>query len=244
MKILHIDIETAPDLIYAFGVYEVNAMDVARDWYMLGFGYQWNHLKQIHWVGQPDFPSFKRNRSDDKDVAKAAWKLLDEADIVLAHNGKQFDIKKLNTRFLIHGLPPPSPYQVLDTKLIARRYFGFSSNKLDQLSRQLDGERKLAHTGKDLWLGCMAGNLADWALMEKYCKHDVALLKKKYDRFLPWIENHPDWNIYEGTKDACPNCGRHLLKENGHRYSQKRRYQQFRCTGCGAYARGKYEPLT
>lgn len=238
MKILHLDIETAPVLGLSWGVYEQNILEVMRDWYLLGFGYQWQHLKGVHWVGQPDFPAFKKDRTDDKGVAEAAWKLLDEADVVVAHNGKQFDVKKLNARFIIHGLPPPSPYRVVDTKQIAKRCFGFSSNKLDQLSRQLEGQRKIPHTGKDLWLGCMNGNEADWRLMERYCKQDVALLKRLYDRFLPWISDHPNWNLSGDRPASCPKCGSAQIQARGSGITATTEYQRFQCQRCGGWFRG------
>jgi DNA polymerase III epsilon subunit-like protein len=163
---------------------------------VLGIGWKWAHEKQVHWIGQNETSTFAKDKINDFEVIRVAWELLDEADVVIAHNGKQFDIKKLNTRFLLHGLTPPAPYAVLDTKLIARRYFGFTSNKLDELSRQLDKERKLTHTGKKLWFDCMEGDEKAWRLMGKYCKQDVLLLEKKYKSFLPWTEQHPNWNLH------------------------------------------------
>ena len=46
---------------------------------------------------------------DDERIAKSIWKLIDEADIVISHNGKNFDHKMLNMRWLINGIVPPTP---------------------------------------------------------------------------------------------------------------------------------------
>ena len=66
-------------------------------------------------------------------IVKQLWNLLNEADIVVAHNGNAFDIPKIRARFALNGLPPTSFYQQIDTKITAAKEFGFSSNKLDAL---------------------------------------------------------------------------------------------------------------
>ena len=52
---------------------------------------------------------------NDKRIIKSVWKLLNEADIVIAHNGDKFDLKKLKARFLSNGFVPPMPYKTVDT---------------------------------------------------------------------------------------------------------------------------------
>ena len=85
-----------------------------------------------------------------KGICKTLWSVLNEADIVIAHNGKRFDIPKINTRFLLNGLPPTTPYQQIDTLEAVKKKFGFSSNKLDNLLIQFKMDRKL-DTDFGLW---------------------------------------------------------------------------------------------
>jgi hypothetical protein len=40
---------------------------------------------------------------------------MDEADIICAHNGDAFDIKKINSRLITNGFKPPSPFKTIDT---------------------------------------------------------------------------------------------------------------------------------
>lgn len=241
MKILFFDIETAPALGYFWDsrLYEQDIIEVKDDSFILGFGYCWNHLEKIHWVGQPDFPAYKRDKKNDMGVVKALWKLIDEADVVVAHNGKSFDVKKANTRFILLGLPPPNQPKIIDTKLIARKYFSFPSNKLDELSRQLEESRKLPHTGKKLWFDCMAGDEKAWATMERYCKQDVNLLRNRYKDFLGWIDGHPNWNLYDDRPPSCNNCGSAQIHKAGLRYNMTTVQQKFRCRRCKAFVKGK-----
>ena len=80
---------------------------------------------------------------DDTRIVKDLWILLDEADVVIAHNGKKFDVPKCNARFIVAGLAPPSFYKQIDTLDIAKKQFGFSSNKLDALAGYFGFKTKL-----------------------------------------------------------------------------------------------------
>jgi len=240
-------LETTPCLGYFWGdkLYEQDIIEVVQDSYILCFAYQWEHEEEVKWVGLPQFGTFNRDKKDDKQVVKKLWELLHEADVATAHNGKSFDFKIAHTRFLLHGMKPPSPYQMLDTKQIAKKYFRFPSNKLDELSRQLEQERKLPHTGKKLWLDAMAGDPEAWKVMEEYNKHDVVLLRNRYKDFLPWIQGHPNRNIYspDGVP-KCPNCGSAQIAPEGHTYNLTTRVQKWRCRKCGRWFRGKSEART
>lgn len=245
MKILHVDLETSYVIGAVWGMYDQNVASILQNWYILGFGYSWNHLSSVHWVGMSDFPKqYKQDHTNDYKVIEELHRLLDEADVIVAHNAKGFDVKKIKGRFLFHGFPPPSHYHVLDTKQLAKQ-FGSISNKLDDLSAQYLGERKMKNDGIDLWTRCMARYIDEkaWKQMATYCKKDVVLLKRWYQKILPWIDSHPDWNVYEDMKDACPNCGSSRTVKNGHLYTLKKKYQSYLCRNCGHQFKGKYVPM-
>lgn len=246
MKILHFDLETSYIIGATWKLWDTSVAQTLQDPYLLGFGYAWNHLSGVHWVGMSDFPtSFKRDHTDDRQVVKALWKILDEADVVVAHNGKQFDVKKIRGRFLVHGMKPPSPFKIVDTKLVAKQ-FGFPSNKLDELGRVLLNERKIKHEGIELWTRCMDKHIdvKAWKMMEDYCKQDVVLLKRLYQTMLPWVENHPNWNSYEELPPSCRNCGSAQIKKEGFDYAQTTKTQMYKCTKCGAWMRGQSQKTT
>lgn len=149
MKLLHFDIETSPMLGWFWGnnLYEQDILKVEQDTFLLCFAYQWHHAGEVEIVSQRNFGAYKKDRRNDVGVVKALWKLLDEADAVLAHNGKQFDIKKANTRFILLGMPPPSPYRVLDTKQIAKKNFSFPMHGWKRRCVELDGNLLQAGCG-------------------------------------------------------------------------------------------------
>lgn len=186
-KVLLFDIETMANLGYVWQKYEQNVIAYEKEWYMLSVAWKWLGEKTTHVISLPDFKGYSKDKTNDKELVKALWKLFDEADIIIAHNGNSFDIKKSNAKFIEHGLPVPSPYKQIDTKLIARRYFNFNSNKLDDLGNILGLGRKIDTGGFDLWLGCASGNKKAWKKMCEYNKQDVILLEKIYLKMRGWI---------------------------------------------------------
>lgn len=239
--ILIMDIETSPLLGYVWGLWEQNVIKVKEEWYILCFAYEWVDEGKTKVVSLPDYKLFKRNKKDDKQVMKKMWKLLDKADIVIAHNGDKFDIRKINARFIINGMNPPSPYKTIDTLKVARSKFAFTSNKLDDLGEYLNVGRKVKHEGFGLWLKCMAGDMKAWKRMQEYNLQDVALLRKVYIKLRPYMTNHPNMNKYMGSLRNCPNCGYDKLIRRGlaSEVGNVNFYQRYSCNSCGKWCRGR-----
>ena len=233
-KIVFVDIETAPSLGYVWGKWEQNVIEFKQDWYMLSFSYKYFGDKKIYTRCLADYPGYKAGSENDEKLVSDLWKVFDEADILIGHNADKFDIKKTNTRFISHGMPPPSPYKTVDTLKIARKAFKFDSNKLDELGRYLGLGRKLAHTGFHLWLGCMHGDSKSWKVMKQYNEQDVVLLEKVYLLMRPWASTHPNVNKGEA---ACPKCGSVNVQKRGFSYTLLRQKQRYQCLSC----RGWYE---
>jgi uncharacterized protein YprB with RNaseH-like and TPR domain len=230
-KVLFVDIETAPSLGWIWGKWQQNVIDFKRDWYMLSFAYKWSTDKKVTTRGLIDFPlRFNADLEDDSALVQELWQVLDGADIVIAHNGDSFDLPKINTRFLVHGLRPPSPYKTVDTLKIARKVFAFDSNKLDDLGHYLNIGRKLPHTGFHLWKGCMSGDPIAWAKMKKYNGHDVELLEKAYYKMQAWAPQHPTVN--QGKKENCPRCGSDKVQRRGFSFTALSKKQRMQCTSC------------
>jgi DNA polymerase elongation subunit (family B) len=223
--------------------YETNVIDFKQDWYLLCFAAKWLDGKFIT-KALPDFPGYKAGSENDKHLVKELWKLFDEADILIAHNGDQFDIRKANARFAYYNLPPPSPYKTVDTLKVARRYFNFTSNKLDDLGKQLGYGRKLVHTGFNLWQGCMHGDPAAWKKMIAYNKRDVELLEKIYKHFLPWITNHPNISTLSEIPNGCPNCASRNLMKRGFGFTKSGKYPRYQCNDCLSWSHGPSQKIT
>ena len=132
-KILIFDIETSPMRAFIWNMWNnnTNLEQVISEWYCIAWSAKWLYSNDV--MGDVLTPE-EAIKEDDSRIVKSLWELFNQADIVVAHNGNKFDIPKMNARFIINDLPPTKPYFSIDTCLIARKQFGFSSNKLDALA--------------------------------------------------------------------------------------------------------------
>lgn len=241
VKILLLDIETQPDLVWTWGVYEQNAIAVKEHWQLLSFSARWYPSGTWITTGLDDLPGYTPGM-DDKKLLEQVHGLLDEADIVVSHNGVDFDLKKLNARFIYHGMKPPSPYKIIDTKREVKKVAAFSSNKLDWLSQQLEIGKKLEHEGWPMWRGCMNGDPRMWKKMKRYNKHDVKLLGELYAALAPWIKQPNAGMWAKDNEVVCPNpaCGSDKIQRRGLQRQKTRMYIRYVCTECGSWGRAPH----
>lgn len=232
MKILHIDIETAPNIAHVWGLWKQNIgiNQILDSGYVMCFAAKWHESKRIQF--------YKCDKK--KTMLNAAWDLLSEADAVVHYNGKNFDIPTLNKEFIENGYMPPDPYHQIDLLQVARSQFRFPSNKLDYVAKALGLDGKVQHKGHELWIECMAGDKKAWKEMERYNKQDVQLLEDVYNHMLPWIKGHPNHFLYADTdRPICPNCGSDRIVKKGIEHTTACSYQRYRCKECGTPIRGK-----
>ena len=240
MKKLYLDIETAPNVVLAWGLFNQNISinQIVKPGYTLCWAAKWEDEKEI---------MFSSVWGDgETKMLKRMHKLLSKADAVIHYNGKSFDMPILNKEFIKHRIHPPTPYQQIDLLQTARYKFKFTSNKLDYVAQFLGLGSKTQHKGMSLWVGCMEGNKRDLKIMEKYNKQDVRLLPKVYNALLPWIQNHPNENLYHDLVDkqgehvtVCTNCGSSHIVRNGTEKLATQCYQRYKCMDCGTPLRGR-----
>jgi hypothetical protein len=231
---LFLDLETFPNIGYTWGKYDQNVIRFTQEGCIATFAAKWLD-GPVFGKSLPDYRGYKPKSYDDAAIVKDIWKLLDEADIVVAHNGDDFDLRVCKARFIFHGLTPPAPFKTVDTKKVAKKVARFNSNKLDDLG-QLLGIGKKIKTDFDLWQGCIEGDPTSWNQMLTYNKKDVVLLEKMYKRLLPWMANHPNYAVLDGDA-VCPKCGSREVHYRGYAMTQARQYRRFQCKECGGWGR-------
>lgn len=238
-RILVFDIETAPLKTWVWGKWKQFISDdqIIDDWFVLCWSAKWLFEdKYMTAVIRPD----EVKNQDDRRIVKLLWDKMNEADVVIAHNGAKFDIKKINTRFLFHSMNPPLPYQVIDTLLHLRNQFANTSNRLDAINAKLNLNRKLDHEGFDLWVKCCDGDKDALRRMGEYCQQDIKALEDLYLRIRPWIQPHPNIGLFIADNvTRCPSCGSKDLTWDGDYTTTVNVFSAFRCKSCGSIGRSR-----
>lgn len=230
MKTLILDIETSPNVVDVWGLWQQNV-----------------GLNQIHevtrmlclaakWHGEKKTMFFSEWTDGKEGMIQAVWDLLDQADAVVSYNGDRFDIQHLNREFVQAGMGPPSPFKSIDIVKSVKRRFRFPSNKLQYVSVAIGFEGKLQHSGHSLWTGVIKGDPKARKTMQRYNVQDVVLLEKVHDKLLPWLVSYPNVNLYQAA-EGCPKCGSQKLQKRGTSVTLGRVYQRLFCTSCGAWSR-------
>lgn len=229
-KILTLDIETAPGTAWYFSpktryipmdfmLDDGRILCFAAKWLDGGmmFSSEWEHGRQ--------------------NMLQLLWNLLDEADAVITYNGDNFDIPWCNSEFQKLGLGRYRPFKSIDLIKPVRKHFRFMYNKLDFLSMQLLGERKVENGGIQLWKDLLIEDKAEAKDMFRvYNKQDVALTEKLYLDLRPWLDGHPAVN-YETDGITCRTCGSEDLEQVGWKVAVMMRYPMYRCAECHSLSR-------
>lgn len=240
-KILFIDIETSPIIAHVWRLFDQNVglNQIEMDWSILSFCAKWKGDDEIIYMDTRN----QDDINDDTTLLDSLWRLLNEADFVVGQNSKRFDVKKINARFILNGLPKPSTFRQIDTLEIAKRQFGFTSNKLEYMTDKLcTVYKKLTHgkfPGHKLWAECMKGNMEAWEEMEEYNVNDVLSLEELYDILSSWDDKLPNFDVYvDGILDMTE------WEKDGFHYSNLGKFQKYRNIRTGVQRRSRVNELT
>lgn len=227
-KLLFIDIEWAPALVYTFDMWQSNASPekIVDHGGMLCFC--------AHWEGSKEFLFFSLWDDGQVGMAEAAKSLLEEADAVVTYNGDRYDLPKIRGEILLAGLTPPPPVPSIDV-IRTVKSFGFNMNRLAYIGPLLKIGGKIKHEGFGLWKDVMDGKESAQKKMRRYCIQDVRLLARLYHKVRPFIKTHPHLG-----KDAheCGNCGSKTVQKRGYYRSKFFITQRLKCNTCGAWSLG------
>lgn len=253
-----LDVETAPLNADVWGLFDQNVglNQINTEWSILSYTVktlspgaltQSDRLRKAQ-CQYYDTSTAEGGPRDDRELCQKLWQELHDYDILIAHNGDRFDLRKIRARLIIHGMQPPAPVRTIDTLKIARGAAAFTSNKLEWLARYLSRMQKSSHKkfpGHSLWTECLKGNPEAWKEMRAYNVPDVLSMEEVYLRLRPWAKNHPNVAAYySDDKVRCPVCGSAHVTQDGRSHSNVSVYHRYHCEECGAWSRGRFTTNT
>lgn len=200
-KILIYDIETSYNIVKSWRIgynININPKDIIHERKIICVSYKWLGEDQVYNL------QWDKNQ-DDKFLLEQFIEVLNEADLIVAHNGERYDLKFIKTRAIYQGLEMLIDYPQFDTLKVAKKKFNFNSNKLDYISEYLGFENKIK-TEMKLWDDIIF-NKCPKAMdkMIEYCNMDVILLEKVYNRLVHWEKPKYHFGVLNGlSKETSP----------------------------------------
>lgn len=246
-NILLFDIETSMIEAYTWGLWKQNISisQIINDWYVICWSAKWFNKSDVFnsSVHHYDLPVSGNYKDNERYVVESLWKCLDDADIIIAYNGKSFDRKKMNFKFFEYGLPEPSPYKIIDPMLIIQGNFAITSRKMDYVAKYVESLESGKHeTNINLWISCMNNDVQSLDYMQSYCDQDILVLEEVYKAVRHWDKNSPQLSMYyDDDKMRCNGCGsEHLTKlDNKAAYTSLSKFEIYRCDNCKKIMRGR-----
>jgi rubredoxin len=145
----------------------------------------------------------------------------------------------IRTRLFEKGLLPAKEPRTIDTLKICRSKFKLLSNALGYVAVALGLETEKGKPPS--WEDVHKGDPDIISEGERYCRQDVRVLEKVYDKIRPWRTNGVNMGVFvEGVEEyhKCPNCASLDVIRRGFRYTNAGKFQRFECKSCGAFSRG------
>lgn len=239
-NILFLDLEVSATLAASFSRFKafISPDAIVQEPYVLTAAWAKND-GPVEGLGLHQLPTWQEDPSNDILLVERVWELLDEADVVIAHNAG-FDTGWMNNRFAYYGITPPSPFKTICTLKALKKYFTLPANSLDASTKYFELDRKRSHEGIGLWLKCMQGDADAVEKMLEYNFGDIPTLRQLYYKVLPFTQNHPNMAMYyEDSQMRCNACGSTniALEDGKYSYTNLSKFAVHRCGDCGSVRR-------
>lgn len=218
-------------------VFDIEATNLSADMgYILCIGYKWVGEKKVHILDITKSKTFKKDVTDDKEIVKAFAKIVEEADAVIAHFGKYFDVPYIQTRLLMNGLRPLPPVKLIDTWRTMKKKLKLHSNRLASGISAFDPSVKKTPLDGRMWVKASAGDKKAIKYVVEHCIADVQALENVYKKIRVVDDLHPNLNVIDNRPEKCPTCGEiGRMFRRGYRAAKTTRYAKLQCQECGGW---------
>lgn len=203
-KRLYFDLEVSPNIVFSWRTgYRLNIDpdNIIEERKIICVCWKWEGSDEVHSLTWD-------KKQDDKKLLKDFIKVMNTAHEIIGHNSNNFDTKWLRTRALLQGVDMLPHYVSIDTLKHAKNGFYFNSNKLDYLAKLFGEGQKKDNGGFNTWKKIVLDKDADaLQLMVDYCKQDVVILEKVFNKLQPYVKNTTHYGVLFGEeKYSCPSC--------------------------------------
>lgn len=222
-------------------LWDLECTDLNADWgEIISGGWKYLGEKRSHVLS---WPEFSKDPLNDAKLCKALSNELGKADIWVTHYGKRFDVPYLNSRLILHNLPPLPPIPHIDTWEIAKKRLKLRYNRLVCVQEFLGLETEKTKVSGSIWKKAKMGRKPELKYVVDHNEKDVEVLEEAYLRLRPLILNHPNVSVIDRRGNGCPICGSGKLQSRGISASGVSVFRRYQCQGCKGWSRGPGERI-
>lgn len=237
-----LDIESLPMTVYCFPPLfnqNIGIEQVISDVCLLSWAGKF--LNESNMFSDILIPNESTIKNDER-IVRSCWDFISQCNYIIGHNFSGFDAKMLNTAFLKYDLPPLK-YIVIDTLIVAKQNFRFSSNALKFINNVLGIRNKESNEGFNLWKKCHQGNQDALNDMLLYNIGDIYATEELFYKVRPYVRNLNIALFNEALDYQCPVCGSKNVKTEGYYFTSQNKYESVRCSDCMCVSRKKQSEL-
>ena len=206
--------------------HEASILEVVRAPYIFCFSYADIETKRPKVVALPDFPLYKKEPYNDREVVKKLYEVISSADRIVAHN-IAFDMRIAQARFIFHKLKPVKPPKTICTLKMARKVGLFPANTLKEVALFLGVKHKM-ETSKHIWQDIHFNkDPKAWRQMKRYNRIDTEVGIQIYKILRGWTGKA----ITKNVDAICKECGSNNVWFHGSTFTRipGRRFQCMVC---------------
>lgn len=243
-KILFFDIECSPFIVANYSLWHNGKPNwILKESRVVMIGYKWAHEDTVNVLNIRDYSDTLSFKEGEPKLLKEWLKIVEQADMVVAHYGAKFDKRRLQAALIQNKLPPMPDVLMYDTLAVAKRIFKFESNSLDHIGKVLKLGRK-DKLPNDIWLDVLQKDERAYETLEKYNIQDVLLLEAVYNAIKSYDTKHPHLHTTSPHSEACPVCGSSNVVNRGFTRTRLCIYQRVKCNSCGKWSQRQAPVLT
>jgi uncharacterized protein YprB with RNaseH-like and TPR domain len=128
-------------------------------------------------------------RGDDKEIVRRTNDVIRSHDVIVAHNGKNFDLPFLRTRAMRWGLPALEEPKIVDPLKILWNKHRLRSNRLGAIADHVGIRDRKTPLDLSVWSDAtLNGTKAAMDLIVEHCEADVRVLAGVLPHVTPFIK--------------------------------------------------------
>ena len=165
--------------------------------------------------------------------------LLEEADLIVGHNMRDFDLPHLTGELILENLPVPPLPKVFDTLRTMQKHGNLENNQLDTLDKRFGFTGKTDRYRIEMAMAAVNGDEKAQKRIERYAKGDIKATERVYLRLRPLGRVNLGLFADDPTRPVCPHCESKKVQRRGYSVKSALRYPRLHCQSCGGWSTAK-----